>query len=558
MNRPLHAARGPKSTRPLRALFGLLALALVLAACTTPTTPVPNFSLSFSGGGSGDGTVEVEQGASLDVTVSVQGSGGFSGVVTLSSGVETAQVAGIDIAFDPATTGTSSTMTIDIGAGVAFDDDYTLTVTGTSGSINRTATLTIDVTEASGGSFDLTTSTPSVVAAAGGSADVTVTSTPIAGFTGDVSLALTSSDGISGAFVPDPIAGANGNSTLTLSVPGALAAGSYTVTVNGTSGLVTDSVDVTVIVIDGSTIVVDESSGNDTTGDGSVGNPVRTITNALTLVASGGQILVQDGTYDTETFPLTITDDVTIQGESRAGTVIDGEAISDTFFVDGGNLTISNLTIDGGNDAIQVQGGSDLTASNLTIENFANRGLHVASAGGSTVSLTGSTITAGTGTSSDLIELINPNATISVSDTDIDGSAATATTPEGIDMKEGVALTLDNVTISNVPDGGLEIDDSVSGASSVTVSNSTITGSGGVGLAIASDLTTIDFGVNNAVSGSGGIEFSDQRGNGGVTVIDATGLTLNGTDVADGTVAGPATSGDLYEIVNDTMVNFGF
>ena len=109
MQRPLDTPNNRQAVGSLRTLLGLLALALFLAACGGPTTPVPDFSLSFSGGGAGDGTVEIEQGTSLDVTVNVQGSGGFSGVVALSSGVEVAQVAGIDVSFAPATTGTSST-----------------------------------------------------------------------------------------------------------------------------------------------------------------------------------------------------------------------------------------------------------------------------------------------------------------------------------------------------------------------------------------------------------------------------------------------------------------
>ncbi|MEQ8768693.1 MAG: right-handed parallel beta-helix repeat-containing protein [Planctomycetota bacterium] len=52
---------------------------------------------------------------------------------------------------------------------------------------------------------------------------------------------------------------------------------------------------------------VDAGSGSDATGDGSSGNPWKTITHALTLVGNGDRILVRPGTYDQangESFPL--------------------------------------------------------------------------------------------------------------------------------------------------------------------------------------------------------------------------------------------------------------
>ena len=565
MQKPIHTPRSPTSgARRFGVPFGLLIIALVLAACTTPATPVPDFTLSFSGGGSADGTVEIEQGDELDITVTVNGSGGFSGQVTLNSGVATAQVAGIDVSFDDDTVSGSATMTIMIDGSVDFNDDYTLSVTGTSGSLSDTATLTIDVTEATS-SFDLTTSAPSVTISAGGSDDVTVTVTPISGFSDDVTLGVTSADGITGSFDVNPVPGASGDSVVTLSVPGTLAAGSYTVTITGTSGSVADSVDMEVIVIDPSTLVVDPT-GDDTTGDGSFGNPFRTISKALSLVAIDGTILVQDGTYDTEAFPLTIGVDVTIQGESEAGTVIDNPATTtDVFYANAGDLILNDLTISGGSDGIQIEGANDLTASNITVMDFFNRALHLNGAGSSTVSVDNATVTAGTATQSDIIEMANTGSTVSITNTTIDGSAATNDTPEGIDVKEAAAVTLDNVTISNVPDGGVEVDDTVSGATTFTMSNTTITGSGnvaastGIGLTISSDLASIDIGTNNSVSGSDGREFVDERPSGGTNdvTIDAVGLILNGLDIADGVVTGPAISGGRYEIVNDTTVDFG-
>lgn len=559
---PTHPSR-PSGARRLATLFGLFVIALILAACGGPTTPpTPNFTLSFSGNGSQDGTVEIEQGESLEVTVDVNASGGFDGQVTLSSGVQAAQASGITVTFADDTVTDSTTMTIEVGAGVNANRDYEITVTGTSGGLTRTATLTVDVTEDTtpGGSFDLTPSSNSVVVSAGASADVTISVAPTGGFSDDVDLSFSGSNGITGSFNPATVTGADGDSVLTISVPGGLAAGTYDVTVTGDAGAESDSVNISVVVIDGSTLFVDPS-GDDGTGDGTAGNPFATITQALTVVADGGTIFVNDGTYDSETFPITIAGNVTIQGESEAGTVIDnGSSATDVIYIDGsagGSLTISNLTIEGGSDGIQIAGAADLDASNITIRDFGDRALHMNGAGSSSVTVDGGTFTAGAGTGSDIVEVNNTGVTLSLSNVDIDGSASTDPSPEGIDVKEAVAVTLDNVTVANVPDGGIEIDNTVSGASTFTMSNSSITGSGGVGLTISSDLTSIDVGTNNVISGSGGFGLYDDRAGGAATVVDATGLRINGTDIADGSVTGPATSGTRYKIENNTTIDFG-
>jgi hypothetical protein len=517
---------------------------------------VPDFSLSFSGGGSNDGTVEIEQGASLDVTVNVQGSGGFNGVVTLSSGVETAQVTGIDIAFDPATTGTSSTMTIDIGAGVDFTDDYTLTVTGASGSITRNATLTIDVTEATTpvGSIALSAATTDLTLVQSSSRDVTLTVTPDGGFSGDVDLTFSDAgSGISGVFGTDPVTvNAATNSTLTLAADGTVTPGVYTVTVTATSGTLTDSVEIEVRVITASAVrYVNADSGNDTTGDGSAGNPLATIAQALTDLSGTGTIFLQaaSATYDGG---FTLADDLVLEGTGGGvGDAVIAGAAGNGILLQGGTVTLRNLTIDGFENGIRNNSGtSTLTLDRVTIDGASADGIAVSTVG-TTLTLDATDLTL-TDIGGDGISLGNnssstgPSITATFTNLSISGGSG-----EAIDFKGSNALdvTFDNATISNAGDNGIELDSGVASGASFVMRNSTITGSTGIGMIIeAAGATTIDIGTNNTISGSGGIELSDQRANGDSTVIAAGGLTLNASDPT-GTATGVDSDGDLWEIL---------
>jgi hypothetical protein len=83
--------------------------------------------------------------------------------------------------------------------------------------------------------FQLSASVSSLVINPGGSAPTTVTVTDLAGFTGSVTLAVTSvlPSGVTASFGANPT---NGSSVLTLTVSSAVLRGSYLVTVAGTSG----------------------------------------------------------------------------------------------------------------------------------------------------------------------------------------------------------------------------------------------------------------------------------------------------------------------------------
>src|SRR5207244_11927502 len=107
---------------------------------------------------------------------------------------------------------------------------YTVTITGTSGSLVHTATVAATVTSPD---FSLSANPASVSFAGGQSAPSTISFQPSGGFTGTVALTGASVPaGVTTTCAPTSISGSQ-TSTCTLS---ATNAGSYTVTITGTSG----------------------------------------------------------------------------------------------------------------------------------------------------------------------------------------------------------------------------------------------------------------------------------------------------------------------------------
>jgi len=122
-----------------------------------------------------------------------------------------------------------------------------LTVTGTNGSLTRTAGASLVVTVAPTPGFRLSVSPSSQTVAQGASASYTVTITRTGGFTGQVSLSLGGlPSGARITFSPNPAAGAS--STLTLSTSADTPRGSYALTLMGTDGSLTRTAGATLVV----------------------------------------------------------------------------------------------------------------------------------------------------------------------------------------------------------------------------------------------------------------------------------------------------------------------
>jgi hypothetical protein len=221
------------------------------------TTPVGTYVLTItgsSGGLSHSTTVSLVVNADFAISVSpasqsVTGQGtatytvgvtplnGFSGTVSLAvSGVP----AGASAAFNPNPTSTSSTLTVSVGPSTPAGS-YTLTVTGTAGlSHSTTVTLVVNA------DFTLSAAPATITVPAGGKGSDVVTIQPLNGFSGSVTLSLSGQPAKSVvSFTPNP---ATTSSTLSLKLNPRTAAGTYMLTITGTSGGLTHSTTVFLVV----------------------------------------------------------------------------------------------------------------------------------------------------------------------------------------------------------------------------------------------------------------------------------------------------------------------
>jgi hypothetical protein len=212
---------------------------------------IPAYILKLRGSTSADFTIaatpssdSVTQGSSASYTVSVAAVGSFNGTVNLAvSGLP----AGATAAFSPAslTTGKSSALTVSTTASTPVGN-YSLTITGTSGSLTHTAAVTLGVTGAS--SFTVNATPSSAPVTAGGGASYSVSVAAVNGFSGSVNLSVSGlPSGASSSFTVNPVT-AGSSSTLGLTTTTATAAGTYSLTITGTSGTLTASTHTTLVV----------------------------------------------------------------------------------------------------------------------------------------------------------------------------------------------------------------------------------------------------------------------------------------------------------------------
>src|SRR5947199_272171 len=188
---------------------------------TLTVSAAPDYSLSLA-----PAALTIAQGATGTTTVTITRTN-FTGAVTLSLG---GAPTGLTGSFDPAApTGTSSTLTVSVGAAV-LPGTYNLTVAGIGTPGNRSTPLTLTVSEAPDYTLSLSPAALTVDPGATGTTTVTIART---NFTGAVTLSLGNAPtGVTGSF--NPAAPTGTSSTLTVSVGAAVAAGAYNLTVDGT------------------------------------------------------------------------------------------------------------------------------------------------------------------------------------------------------------------------------------------------------------------------------------------------------------------------------------
>lgn len=220
--------RSSTGTYPLTvtATSGSLTKTLVLTL-TIGSTSSPDFSISAS-----PSSQTVDPNSSTSFSVNVAASGGFSGSVGLSaSGLPTNATA----SFSPASVVGSGPSTLNITTGSTTPTGtYSVTITGTSGSLIHATTVTLVVGQAAGGDFSLSASPGNVTLRGGGTALYTITVTPANGANPTVGFQVTGApSGSTPTFTPSTVTG-SGSTTLTLTVPSS-ASGNYTLAITGTN-----------------------------------------------------------------------------------------------------------------------------------------------------------------------------------------------------------------------------------------------------------------------------------------------------------------------------------
>jgi hypothetical protein len=185
----------------------------------------PDFTLSAS-----PSSQTVLPGGGTSYSVTITPISGFTGQASLSvSGLPTSA----NGSFTPNPATGSSTLSVTTGTGTPIGS-YTLTITGISGTLTHTTTVSLIVVTPD---FTLSASPSSQTVLPGGGTSYSVTITPISGFTGQVNLSVSGlPTGANGSFTPNP---ATGSSTLSVTTGTGTPTGSYTLTITGTSGILT-------------------------------------------------------------------------------------------------------------------------------------------------------------------------------------------------------------------------------------------------------------------------------------------------------------------------------
>lgn len=201
--------------------------------------PTPDFAISAT-----PSSQSVVQGNATSYTVNVSAQNGFSGTVNLSASGFGAGASGT---LNPTSlTGSgSSTLTVTTTSSAATGS-FPITIAGVSGSLSHSTNVTLVVNPPP--DFSISASPSSQSVSQGNSTTYTVTVTALNGFNSATSLSASGfGSGASGSFNPTSITG-GGSSTLTVSTTSAATTGTYTIAITGTSGMLSHSTSVTLVV----------------------------------------------------------------------------------------------------------------------------------------------------------------------------------------------------------------------------------------------------------------------------------------------------------------------
>src|SRR5206468_3082742 len=185
-------------------------------------------------------SVSFGTGQSASSTISLSSTGGFASTVNLTS---VSVPTGITTSCVPSTLTGNGTSTCTLTANKT--GPYAVTITGTSGNLIHNASFDVTVTPAPQPDFSLDANPSALSLTAGDSGSTTISLQSTGGFAGTVDLTTASSpDGLTISCARSSITGSQ-TSTCTL---GSSTAGSYAVTITGTSGNLVHTASVSVEV----------------------------------------------------------------------------------------------------------------------------------------------------------------------------------------------------------------------------------------------------------------------------------------------------------------------
>ncbi|OLE88459.1 MAG: hypothetical protein AUF79_13260 [Crenarchaeota archaeon 13_1_20CM_2_51_8] len=198
----------------------------VAATFKFTSTVSPDFTISATT------PVSFSSGFAATSSVRVTAQNGFYSQVALTASVS--PNTGLSVSLNPATFVYGSGTSTATFSSSSTPGSYTVTITGTYGSVIRTATVQVRVTAAGTGTPDFTIipNASSLSFNSGASGTATIAVAPQNGFTGTITLAVTSPTGVSCSLSSRSIE-SSGTSTLTCN---SNTAGDYTVTITATGG----------------------------------------------------------------------------------------------------------------------------------------------------------------------------------------------------------------------------------------------------------------------------------------------------------------------------------
>ena len=220
---------------------------LRLNGSTPIEQPAKDFAIS------GPTSLSVTAGTNVSAQYSYVGINGFADAVTVTTRVVDAFGGTVSLSTPSISSSSSTTMTVAVPATTAANT-YRVAVTMAGGGVTHEQIVSVRVSApAVVGSFTLNAAA-SVEVVVGNNVDVPVTLLPVSGWNGTASITATMLDGFNGSVaLTQPTLGANGTTTARVTANKKATPGTYRLQVTATSGNLTDTRIISVVVAAAST-----------------------------------------------------------------------------------------------------------------------------------------------------------------------------------------------------------------------------------------------------------------------------------------------------------------